>query len=384
MPLTNAAIAKLKWRRTPQYLADRAGLRMVVYPRGRRRWQLQMQVKGKPRGFTVGDWPEFSVKQARTRARAMRDAVRRGEDPRAGAASVTVASFSRRWLKEIVEKRRKDAKPVARLLEREVLPLLGAVPIGKVALSEVRRLIFHKRDLGRPAAAIKLRDALDRMFRYAVSCGVAGHNPVAQLDRRIVAQLKPRTRVLTEAELKLFFERLPDMGPRLAAALELLLLTLARKGELLGARWRDVDSAWRTWEVPAERSKSGRPHVVYLSDRADRIFQSLLGPQPIQYGPNSERFIFHSQGSTAQPMPAAALNQAMKRVKWGMPRFTPHDLRRTGSTILNEKGYSADVIEKALNHSVRGIRGVYNKAQYAEQRKKMLAEWAEYLEGLKA
>ena len=89
---------------------------MVVYPRGRRRWQLQMQVKGKPRGFTVGDWPEFSVKQARARARAMRDAVRRGEDPRAGAASVTVASFSRRWLKEIVEKRRKDAKPVARLL----------------------------------------------------------------------------------------------------------------------------------------------------------------------------------------------------------------------------------------------------------------------------
>ena len=66
-----------------------------------------------------------------------------------------------------------------------------------------------------------------------------------------------------------------------------------------------------------------------------------------------------------------------------MPRFTPHDLRRTGSTLLTEKGYPADVIEKALNHSVRGIRGVYNKAQYAEQRKQMLAEWGAYLEGLK-
>ena len=88
-------------------------------------------------------------------------------------------------------------------------------------------------------------------------------------------------------------------------------------------------------------------------------------------------------GSATQPMTPSALNKAIGRLEWGMEHFTVHDLRRTGSTALNEKGYPADVIEKALNHSVRGIRGIYNKAQYAEQRKKMLAEWAGWLEGLK-
>jgi integrase len=74
----------------------------------------------------------------------------------------------------------------------------------------------------------------------------------------------------------------------------------------------------------------------------------------------------------------------MARIKWGMPHFTVHDLRRTASTHLNEQGYPADVIEKALNHAVRGgVRGIYNRAQYAEERKKMLQEWAEWLKGLK-
>jgi integrase len=78
------------------------------------------------------------------------------------------------------------------------------------------------------------------------------------------------------------------------------------------------------------------------------------------------------------------LNKAINRVDWGMPHFTPHDLRRTASTILNEQGYSPDVIEKALNHAVRGgVRGIYNRAQYAAERKRMLQEWADYLEGLK-
>jgi integrase len=84
-----------------------------------------------------------------------------------------------------------------------------------------------------------------------------------------------------------------------------------------------------------------------------------------------------------EPIGAAALNQAMARVKWGFPHFTPHDLRRTASTHLNEQGYNADWIEKALNHTPLGVRGTYNRAQFGEERRRMLQEWADYLEGLK-
>ena len=95
-------------------------------------------------------------------------------------------------------------------------------------------------------------------------------------------------------------------------------------------------------------------------------------------------YVLPSQNSSTQPMAETTLNKAIARVGWGMPKFVPHDLRRTASTILNEKRYDADAIEKALNHAVRpGVRGIYNKAQYADERKQMLADWAEWLEGVK-
>jgi integrase len=267
-----------------------------------------------------------------------------------------------------------------------VLPVLGRMQLRKVGIAEVRSLVFHKRDRGRPAAAIKLRDLLDRLFRYAAACGLVDENPVAGLARDFVGRLRPRTRALSESELRLFFRHLPETGRVNALALELLLLTLARKGELLAARWEHVNLIEGTWEVPAADSKSGRPHVVYLSPRALEIFKELARTAPMwALNKAGSSYVLPSQASASQPMSPAVLNKAIARVKWEMPKFSPHDLRRTASTLLNEKEYNADWIEKAMNHTVRNkIRGVYNKAEYATQRRQMLTEWAEWLEGLNA
>ena len=392
MPLTDQTIARLKWHPSTRMLNDRAGLRIAAHPGGRRTWQLRMSIAGKPAVVTVGAWPEMRVAFARRRARALRQLILAGGDPRMltrDAKTVTLGTFAKRWIHEVVTRNRKTTKPVERTLKKDILPALGSMPIQKIAFADVRDLVFRKRDLDRPAAAVKLRDTLDRIFRYAVTCGLVAENPVAKLDRRFIARLRPRTRSLTEPELRLFFDYLPKIGARNAYALELLLLTLARKSELLTAQWKDVNFEKQTWEVPAERSKSGLPHIVYLSSRASRLLASLMvAQQPRGDGEGDdyiagEWYILPAQNSNTQPMAPNVLNKAIGRVRWGMPKFTPHDLRRTGSTILNEKGYQADWIEKALNHSVRGIRGVYNKAQYADQRKKMLEEWAGYLEGLR-
>ncbi len=395
MKLTDTQIAKLPWKSKRFVINDSRGLSLICNPRGVKTWQLKYR-RG-PQGVsavaTLGHWPEMTVARARARASEARRRIKRGESLTYGTAKVTVRVFAQRYLSEVAAKRRKDLKPVRQCLDREVFPHLGSLMVAAVQPAEVQRLVFAKRDRGLPAAAGKLRGLLKRIFDYAVVCGAANSNPVAQTPLRYVYQSKPRKRHLSRTEVARMLVASNRMSFRFATMLKLLLLTLARKGELLNAQWKDIDFAAATWEVPEEKSKNGLAHVVYLSTQALELFR-LLWPldaeQPAARHTHSgtrrvdpSEYVFPRQSERARPMIASALNLAMKQVKWGMPHFTPHDLRRTASTILNEQGYDRDWIETALSHVPQGIRAVYNKAKYADQRRKMLQEWADWLEGLK-
>jgi integrase len=149
-----------------------------------------------------------------------------------------------------------------------------------------------------------------------------------------------------------------------------------RKSELILARWEDVDFDAAEWQIPAENSKARAPHIVYLSRQSVDIFrelQNLAGSSP---------WVIPSRSSLAKPFCTTALNQPLQGVSFAIPPFTIHDMRRTGSTLLHEKGFPSDVIEKALNHTIGGVSGVYNRAEYSDQRRKMLQFWADYVEGL--
>lgn len=358
------------------------GLTLWTHASGSQIWRFRCQVQGRSESVTLGRMPGMSQSEAKREADRLRDRAQRGkslaEDRllRSSTVHPTVKEFAARWLREVVAKARKNPRPVERLMEREVLPRLGSMRIGHVTAGDVRALIFAKRDAGCPMAAAALRHALKRLFDYAVVCGVARTNPVAATPMKFVATRRSRSRTLSVEELRRFRELSVRMGPKYGGVARLILLTLCRKSELLQARWRDVDWERKTWEIPAERSKTGLPHIVYLSQQALRELRTLETLAGLA------ECVVPMRDSLTEPACVTALNKAMARVKWGMPAFTPHDLRRTGATLLNEQGYEADWIEKALNHSVRGVRGVYNRAQYAEQRKRMLQEWANWLEGL--
>ncbi len=159
-------------------------------------------------------------------------------------------------------------------------------------------------------------------------------------------------------------------------ALNLILLTLVRKSELLHALWRQVDFKLGEWALPGESVKNEKPHIVYLSRQATEILVELK-----TLAGDSE-FVLPGRGSLNKPFASNALNKALEGVNFPIPPFTIHDLRRTGSTILHERGFSSDVVEKALNHTIGGVRGVYNRAEYAEQRREMLQSWADYVDEL--
>lgn len=129
---------------------------------------------------------------------------------------------------------------------------------------------------------------------------------------------------------------------------------------------------------PGRDSKTGKPHIVYLSTQAKTLFKEL---KPLA---SSSIWVLPGRGSLTKPFASNALNQALKVSLQGqeIPAFTIHDLRRTASTLLHEQGWPSDVVEKALNHIIGGVRGVYNRAEYAEQRREMLQAWSDYIDGL--
>lgn len=158
----------------------------------------------------------------------------------------------------------------------------------------------------------------------------------------------------------------------------LILLTMVRKSELLFARWADVHLDEGEWHIPAEKSKTGKPHIVYLSKQAVGLFRELHSLA------GGSELVMPGRGSLTKPFAHNAINSALTIALQGqeVPAFTVHDLRRTASTLLHENGWPSDVVEKALNHTLGSVCGVYNRAEYAEQRREMLQSWADFIEKL--
>jgi len=242
----------------------------------------------------------------------------------------------------------------------------------------VRAIIWAKKHHGFDAAAAVLRGLLKRLFDFALTQGQATSNPVLALPARHVFKPQSRERVLGETEIGVFLRAVKESNVRrqFKVALHLIQITMVRKSELLLARWVDVHPDKSEWHIPVENSKTGKPHVVYLSRQAKALFEELRSLS------GGSELVLPGRSSLKRPFAHNAINDALKKALQGqsIPQFTIHDLRRTASTHLHEQGFASDVVEKALNHLIGGTRGVYNKAEYAEQRRNMLQAWADFVD----
>ena len=194
---------------------------------------------------------------------------------------------------------------------------------------------------------------LKRAFDYAIVWGLISVNPVHATPMRFITRARPRTRALSPEEVRTYLEVLyrSNIRRQFKLALNLILLTLVRKSELLHALWRQVDFKLGEWALPGESVKNEKPHIVYLSRQATDILTELKALA------GDSEFVLAGRGSLNKPFASNALNKALEGVNFPIPPFTIHDLRRTGSTILHERGFSSDVVEKALNHTIGGVRG---------------------------
>ena len=259
---------------------------------------------------------------------------------------------------------------------------------GRLKLEEITPVRLMARcekikERGAAAPAVHAREIVLQVFRFINARGLKIENPAESIRPSAIARFKARDRTLSPAEIHTFFNALGQTATTstLRLAVRFMLLTLVRKSEFIEATWDEVDFATATWTIPKGRMKAGRPHNVYLSQQALDIlvaFKTCF---------SASTYLHPGRYKTALPISAATLNRVIDAtVKLIRDRgeefesFTVHDLRRTGSTLLHEVGFSSDWIEKCLAHEQRGVRAIYNKAEYAEQRRAMLQTWADMLD----
>lgn len=388
MALTDTALKALKPGDKIYTVTDDRGLYAEVFPTGGVVWRYRYRLNGRYEKLTLGKYPALTLKNARLKRDDAAQQVALGESPAkkkqlakvAGPENTTVKEFAERFFRDIQERDRKDSTIPRRYLEKDVEPYIGTKQVREIAAEDVRSVVWRKKQQGFDAAAGQIRGLLKRMLDYAVTCGLLDHNPVMALPMRHVYRAAARDRALTPEEIQLFLRsaQASNIRRQFKIALHLILLTLVRKSELLLAQWKDVHLDEAEWHIPQENSKTGKPHIVYLSKQSVLLFKEL------KVLAGNSAWVLPGRGTLTKPFAHNALNSALKVALQDqeIPAFTIHDLRRTASTLLHEKGWASDVVEKALNHTIGGVRGVYNRAEYAEQRKEMLQFWADFIDGL--
>ena len=387
MALTDALIKGLKPIAGSRYSkADGNGLLLDITPGGVRSWVFRYRLNGKREKLVIGRYPDVTLKAARDERAKMAAQVAKGESPAAErklartglTTNPTVKEFGERYYTEQVLSRWKDPKTIRRYLDNEIFPTLGEKTLKDVNALDVQALVYRKRDNGRVQAAMQLRNVIKQIFDYAIETQLVTINPAVMVATRFIGKARQRSRVLSLKEIRLYLRTIykSNIRRQFKLALHIILLTLSRKSELLLARWEDVNLEAGEWLVPEENAKTAKPHIVYLSTQVVEMFRELKALA------GDSELVLPGRGSSVKPFAKNALNKALEGLTFDMDPLTIHDLRRTGATLLTENGFNKDVIEKALSHEAVGIRAVYIVAEFAEQRKKMLQWWGDYVDSI--
>lgn len=390
--LTDTKLRNLKPKEKLYKVNDRDGLYVAVTPAGSISFRYNYAINGRQETITFGRYGVggITLAEAREQLNEAKKMVAAGKSPAKEKArnkarikdADTFEAWAEKWLRgyQMAESTRDMRRAI---FERELKAKFGNQKLPEITHEDLRALTDAIVERGAPATAVHAREVVFQVFRWAMERGQKVENPAELVRPTAIARFEPRDRALTPDEIALMYQYIERIGtsPSIRAAAKLLLLTMVRKSELTKAKWSEINFSEALWTIPKERMKRRNPHLVFLSRQALDIFIALK-----TFAGGSE-YVLPSRYDSDLPMSSATLNQVLTLTyrlaqKDGKPlaKFGPHDLRRTASTLLHEAGYNTDWIEKCLAHEQRGVRAVYNKAEYREQRASMLQDWADMID----
>lgn len=391
--LTDTAIRSLKTREKPYKVTDRDGMYVLVSVKGSISFRLDYRLHGRRETIVLGKYGPDGLSLARAREKCIdaRRLVAEGQSPaiekqrekRRIKEAKSFGEFGEKWL---------TAAPMAdstramrrSIWERELLPAWRNRLLTEISPNDLRAHCGKIVDRGAPATAIHVRDILKQIYGFAILHGEKVANPADEVGPASIATFVPKDRSLSPSEIRVMLKQLEHVAtlPTIRLGMRLFLMTMVRKSELQDAVWDEVDFENAVWTIPKERMKRSKAHNVYLSTQVLDIMVAL------KTCAGNSKYLLPSRYDADAPMSRATFNRVtysvVERAKSeGLPLepFTVHDLRRTGSTLLNEIGFNRDWIEKCLAHEDgRSSRGVYNKAEYEHQRRHMMQEWSNLID----
>lgn len=388
--LTDTKIRNLKPTGKLYKLPDRDGLYVAVTPSGAVSFRYNYRLHGRQETIIFGKYGILSLAEAREKLMEAKKLLAAGKSPAQEKARdkarvqglETFGAWAGKWLAghRMADSTRDMRRSV---YQRELEPTFGKRKLSEIAPEDLRLLTDAIVERGAPATAVNVREIVMHVYRWANERGQRVKNPAEDVSPRSIATFVPRDRALTPDEIGLMYRYLERIGttPSIRAAAKLLLLTMVRKSELTKATWDEINFTDAVWTIPKERMKRARPHMVFLSRQALDIFVAL------KTFAGGSRYVLPSRYDSHTHMSSATLNQVLtltyrlaQKEGQALTKFGPHDLRRTASTLLHEAGYNSDWIEKCLAHEQQGVRSVYNKAEYREQRTQMLQDWADMID----
>ncbi len=387
MPLTDTEVRNAKPLATSYKLADGEGMYLLVQPSGGKYWRLKYRLAGKEKLLALGVYPEVNLKSARKRRMQARELIAHGSDPgvqrkidKRAARLLAANTFEAIALEWYDNQRAKwsnaHAAHVKIRLKRELFPALGPQPIAEVSAVDLLDVLRGIERRGALEVVSKCRVIAGQVFRYAVATGRAQRDPSPDLKGALKTREKQHYARLSESDLPEFLARLDtyDGNTLTKLAMRLLVLTFVRTGELRGAKWPEFDFDKAEWRIPAERMKTRAEHLVPLSTQAIEALERLR-----EIGGGREH-VFPNEHHPLKPMSENTILFALYRMGY-RGRATGHGFRATASTILNEQGWDADVIERQLAHKeANKVRAAYHHSEYPAERKKMLQAWADFLD----
>lgn len=390
--LTDTKLRSLKPQDKLYKVSDRDGLYVAVTKSGVISFRYDYRFNGRRETVTFGRYSADGITLAEARAelieakRLLNAGISPSSKKRDGIESKKIGTVFKDYTVNFLnDAQYADSTRAMKeaIIEKEIYPVFGNLQLEEITTPRLRALCEKIKDRGAKATALQVREIVGSVFTYAIDRGYEISNPADAIKASSIGTFQARERAMSPKEIGILFRELENYScyPTLKLAVKFVLLTLVRKSEFIHATWDEIDFKNRQWVIPKGRMKGRKEHVIYLSDQAMDI---LTGMKVCAMGSD---YLMPGRYDIKKPLSNAALNNVIdgtvKRINEKGIEFEPvtvHDLRRTASTLLHEAGYNSDWIEKCLAHVQNGVRAVYNKAEYAEQRRKMLQEWADMVD----
>lgn len=399
--LTDVVVRKTKYDpEKTKKMADGGGLYLEINKNGSRYWRLAYRFGGKQKTLALGVYPSVSLSEAREKAETARKAVREGNDPsilkrtpngNGTGASNTFQSVALEWLERFKQEwTESHFTSISGRLRRDIYPFVGKKDISSITAPELLSVIRRIETRGHLENAHRALTNAGQVFKYGISTGVCGRNPAADIVGAIPRpSVKHMSAIIAPKQVGVLMQAIAAYpGDTITrCALQLIAHVFLRSKEIRYGEWSEIDFDKCEWRIPVakmkgrKRDKAANPtsfHIVPLATQSVAILRE------VQVITGEGRYIFPGARTLTRPISDMTMTNALRRMGYGKDEMHVHGFRAMARTLIRQElGFDEEPIERQLGHAVKGPLGAaYNRADFIEERKRMMQAWADFLEEL--